>query len=501
MMKWRNAAWKEGLRSLNRRGVQIQKWKSVTALAQVKQELAYEISKRENVASKSSADAVELASLREKIAMLGEELKTTQKDALQSSELATAKSALEKQVVKLRRERSIAGHDLARESALRKKLHNTLEDLKGKIRVFCRMRPLSSSELARGCVSVCEFSSSQTTVKIQDPNQSKRPPKVYEFDSVFSPSCSQEDVFEDVNHLIQSAIDGFNVCIFAYGQTGSGKTYTMSGNKMYPGILPRAVISLFQEIKVNSNKFDYRITLSMAEIYLDEIIDLLHPHDKKKANKSNLKIKKDAKGRVLVDGITMRNATTAEEVMAYIDAGMRNRHVSSTAMNSESSRSHLVTSLFIEGTDRKTGSVSMGKFALVDLAGSESQQKTGASGDTLKEANAINTSLSALGNVISALTSGAKFIPYRGNKLTEMLQDSLGGSAKTLMFVNASPADYNMQETIGSFEFALRCKQITNEKASARVETQEIRKLKQKLREMEEQVLQSGGKVDDVTVM
>jgi len=235
----------------------------------------------------------------------------------------------------------------------------------------------------------------------------------------------------------------------------------------------------------------------MAEIYLDEILDLLRSDSKEKAI---LKIKKDSKGRVFVDGITTRSPTTSEEVMALIDSGMRNRHVSATAMNNESSRSHLITTLTIEGVNRKTNSASIGKLTLVDLAGSESQQKTGASGNTLKEANAINTSLSALGNVISALTTGAKFIPYRGNKLTEILQDGLGGTAKTLMFVNASPADYNMQETMGSFEFALRCKQITNAKASAIVETQEIRTLKQKLKEMEEQIRESGGGVDVTTL-
>ena len=132
---------------------------------------------------------------------------------------------------------------------------------------------------------------------------------------------------------------------------------------------------------------------------------------------------------------------------------------------------------------------------LVDLAGSESQQKTGASGNTLKEANAINTSLSALGGVIAALTSGAKFIPYRGNKLTEILQDGLGGTAKTLMFVNASPADYNMQETMGSFEFALRCKDIKNEKSAAVVETAEVRELKHRLAEMQSALAANGVKL------
>merc|ERR1711871_168628 len=327
-----------------------------------------------------------------------------------------------------------------------------------------------------------------------------RASKSYEFDSVFTPQHSQEQVFEDVNNLIQSTVDGYNVCIFAYGQTGSGKTFTMSGNKVYPGILPRAITSLFHELKLNNNKIEYKVSLYMAEIYLDEIIDLLQKHQKGKKqsnarNDKKLKVKKDAKGRIYVDGITVCTPSTAEEVSALIESGMRNRHVSATKMNSESSRSHLVTSLFIEGTDRKNKAVTVGKLMLVDLAGSESQQKTGASGDTLKEANAINTSLSALGGVISALTTGAKFIPYRGNKLTEILQDGLGGSAKTLMFVNASPADYNKQETMGSFEFALRCKEIKKEKASAVIESAEVRELKARLSEMQNALAANGVKL------
>merc|ERR1711968_383499 len=153
--------------------------------------------------------------------------------------------------------------------------------------------------------------------------------------------------------------------------------------------------------------------------------------------------------------------------------------------NSESSRSHLVSTIIIEATDRKTKLTTTGKLTLVDLAGSESQKKTGATGDTLKEANAINKSLSALGGVISARTSGGGHIPYRDSKLTELLQDGLGGSAKTLLFVNASPADYNFSETVSSFEFALRCKKVKNKKAGAHVESAEVKALKQKLHAMQ----------------
>merc|ERR1711871_335281 len=499
-LKWQNAAWRAGLKSLYTKGVQYNKWQTTAALAQARKELEFEIQRRNKSSSQSEADAKELAELKAKLSNVQTQFEKTKAIAGHGQEVEKEKENLEVEVTNLRRERSAMGHELGKESKLRKKLHNTLEDMKGKIRVFARIRPLSSSELAKGCKDICEYSLSGTAITLGNPVGKKRASKSYEFDSVFTPQHSQEQVFEDVNNLIQSTVDGYNVCIFAYGQTGSGKTFTMSGNKVYPGILPRAITSLFHELKVNGNKIDYKVSLYMAEIYLDEIIDLLQKHKqgKKQSNARNdkkLKVKKDAKGRVYVDGITTCTPSTAEEVSALIESGMRNRHVSATKMNSESSRSHLITSISIEGRHRKSKAVTVGKLMLVDLAGSESQQKTGATGDTLKEANAINTSLSALGGVISALTTGAKFIPYRGNKLTEILQDGLGGSAKTLMFVNASPADYNKQETMGSFEFALRCKEIKKEKASAVVESAEVRELKMRLSEMQSALEANGVKL------
>merc|ERR1712167_227968 len=150
-------------------------------------------------------------------------------------------------------------------------------------------------------------------------------------------------------------------------------------------------------------------------------------------------------------------------------------------MNAESSRSHLITSIMISARNKKTKLVTGGKLTLVDLAGSESQKKTGASGQQLEEAKAINSSLSALGSVISALTTGSSHVPYRNSRLTELLQDGLGGNAKTLLFVNASPADYNFNETISPFEFALRCKEVKNSNQTANVESDKVRKMRLEL--------------------
>lgn len=177
-----------------------------------------------------------------------------------------------------------------------------------------------------------------------------------------------------------------------------------------------------------------------------------------------LDIKKDAvKGTVSVTGAVKTEVTSAQQLMATIEGGLKNRHVASTKMNFESSRSHLIISITIEATNLQTQNVTSGKLSFVDLAGSERVKKSGSTGELLKEAQAINLSLSALGDVISALSSGSQHIPYRNHKLTMLMSDSLGGNAKTLMFVNVSPTDANLEETQSSLQYAMRVRTIKNE--------------------------------------
>lgn len=151
---------------------------------------------------------------------------------------------------------------------------------------------------------------------------------------------------------------------------------------------------------------------------------------------------------------------------AIMETGWKNRSVGATLMNSDSSRSHSIFTIYIERmltNDLDSKNVKFGKLNLVDLAGSERQSKTGAAGDRLKEATKINLSLSALGNVISALVDGkAKHIPFRDSKLTRLLQDSLGGNTKTLMIACISPADNNYDETLSTLRYANRAKNIKN---------------------------------------
>jgi hypothetical protein len=280
---------------------------------------------------------------------------------------------------------------------------------------------------------------------------------------VFDSDQSQEAVFRETKYLVQSACDGYNVCIFAYGQTGSGKTFTIYGSEGDPGLTPRAVQELFRIIEQNHSKLSFSVKLYMLELYQDSLMDLLLPRDDKLSG-SKLDIKKDARsGMVSVPGAIVVEVTSARQLMDEIARGQKSRHVSSTQMNRESSRSHLIMSVLIESTNLQTQSVSHGKLSFVDLAGSERIKKSGSVGEQMKEAAAINKSLSALGDVISALASEQCHIPFRNHKLTMLMSDSLGGNAKTLMFVNVSPTDSNLDESQNSLLYAQRVRTIKNE--------------------------------------
>ncbi|XP_006814030.1 uncharacterized protein LOC100373912 [Saccoglossus kowalevskii] len=380
-------------------------------------------------------------------------------------------AALERDVKKLTAENITLADNWNSERVLRKKYYNMVEDMKGKIRVYCRARPLSNDELARGNVSIIK-SPDEYSIEVT----SSRGTKEFQYDQVFTADATQEKIFEDTNNLIQSAVDGYNVCIFAYGQTGSGKTFTMIGDSdhKYPGIAPRAFTQIFNLLEQNKKKFSYKVTTYMLELYNDKLIDLYQPANQEQ---KKLEIKKDKKGMVFVQDSVSQVAINAKELFGLFEEGSHNRHIASTKMNSESSRSHLILGILIETTNRTTGTVTQGKLSLVDLAGSERISKTNAQAEQLKEAQSINKSLSALGDVISALSSGQSFIPYRNNKLTLLMQDSLGGNAKTLMFVNISPADYNADESVISLTYASRVKLITNE-ASKNADNKEIARLK-----------------------
>ncbi|XP_051959248.1 uncharacterized protein LOC127627065 [Xyrauchen texanus] len=348
-----------------------------------------------------------------------------------------------------------------------------VEDMKGKIRVFCRIRPLTRAEQARrGHIIVACLD--DYSVILETP----RGPREFQFDKIFHSECTQEEIFLESSGLIQCAIDGFNICIFAYGHTGSGKTFTMVGDRdqRNPGIIPRTFTKIFDIIQENESKFEFKVSAYMLELYNDRLQDLfVSPTE---AFCKRIEIKRDKKGLVFAQGAEIKTAASAGELFALFEQGCANRHIAATKMNVESSRSHLIIGIMIESQNLTNGSVSFGKLSLVDLAGSERAAKSGAKDDQLKEANSINKSLSALGDVISALSMEQPHVPYRNNKLTQLMQDSLGGNAKTLMFLNISPSDYNLDETLTSLIYATRVKAITNN-ALRNVDNKEIAQLKE----------------------
>ena len=295
--------------------------------------------------------------------------------------------------------------------------------------------------------------------------------------------------------MVQNAVDGFNVCLFAYGQTGSGKTFTMMGpggswgsemenndnleadvdNTMF-GVAPRAVIELFEIQKRLKGKIEVKIRYSMLELYRDHLEDLLLGNNAR----TKLTIKKDPRGIVYVQNLTTEEVTCPDDVEKLMRRGHRQRHTAATLMNSESSRSHLLMTFNIDCVNLNTKISTVGKLTLVDLAGSERVGKSGTSGVSQAEGTAINKSLTALGDVIAALTTGSKHIPYRNHPLTMLMSDSLGGNAKTLMFVNISPLVDNVDESLSSLQYASRVKKVSN-KSTKQIETKEIRRLKKQL--------------------
>ncbi|KAL8038155.1 hypothetical protein ABFX02_11G085900 [Erythranthe guttata] len=370
------------------------------------------------------------------------------------------------------------------EQVMRKRYFNIIEDMKGKIRVYCRLRPLSEKEIHEREKNVLGNVDEFTVEHTWRDGKMKQ----HMYDRVFDGHATQDDIFEDTRYLVQSAVDGYNVCIFAYGQTGSGKTFTIYGSENNPGLTPRAISEVFRIIKHDSKKLSFSLKVYMVELYQDTLIDLLLP---KQAKRLKLDIKKDSKGMVVVENVTILSISSYEELRNIIDRGSEQRHTTGTLMNEQSSRSHLILSIVIETTNLQTQAVARGKLSFVDLAGSERVKKSGSSGNQLKEAQSINKSLSAIGDVIGALSSGNQHIPYRNHKLTMLMSDSLGGNAKTLMFVNISPAESNLDETYNSLTYASRVRSIVND-PSKNVSSKEVARLKKLVAYWKEQAGQRG---------
>ncbi|XP_051884013.1 kinesin-like protein KIFC3 isoform X2 [Pristis pectinata] len=354
-----------------------------------------------------------------------------------------------------------------REMQLRKKCHNELVRLRGNIRVLCRVRPITREDGAgpdnRNVVSFDQDDDAVLYVSHRGKTS------MFELDKVFQPYALQADIFREVQALITSCIDGYNVCIFAYGQTGSGKTYTMEGLPEDPGINQRALQHLFGEVAERSTDWDLTITVSMAEIYNETLRNLLA---KDPSEKLEIKLSPDGSGQLYVPGLIQIRVQSVDDINKVFELGRVNRATDFTNVNERSSRSHALLIVSVTGINLTSGVRTTGKLNLVDLAGSERVGKSGAEGPRLREAQNINKSLLALGDVICALRSKQPYIPFRNSKLTYLLQDSLSGDSKTLMMVQVSPMEKNVNETICSLKFAQRVRSVELGAAGRRVENQ-----------------------------
>eukprot|EP00911_Craspedida_sp_UC1_P002809 UC1_evm1s2054 len=329
------------------------------------------------------------------------------------------------------------------------------------VRVIVRCRPMNRREKGLNCEEAVQTYSDVGQIQLRKSEGDA--PKKFTFDGVFGVDSNTKMIYEDFGFpLIESVLEGYNATVFAYGQTGCGKSFTMEGIPHPPehrGITPRSFEHVFQEVAVQSNK-RFLVRASYLEIYNENIRDLLGRN-----HAAKLDLKEHPEHGVYVKDLSEHVVHSAQELTKLMADGTRNRSTGATLMNADSSRSHSIFTVRVETSEEVEGDtrIRAAKLNLVDLAGSERQSKTGASGTRLKEATKINLSLSALGNVISALVDGkAKHIPYRDSKLTRLLQDSLGGNTKTLMVAAISPADNNYDETLSTLRYANRAKNIQN---------------------------------------
>lgn len=379
--------------------------------------------------------------------------------------------------------------------------------------VCVRVRPLIEREIRAGEEEVIQISDESKIITILEPMISSTVDATayakhsFTFDQVFGPDISQSQVYnQQCRPIIDSVFRGFNATILAYGQTGTGKSFTISGTRTEPGIIPRAVEDIFAKI-YEAKDTQFLLRASFLQLYKEQIQDLLDTRTK------NLRIREQQTQDgvlIYVDNLSEFIVRNPQELFQLLEHGGKNRKIGPTHMNVESSRSHSVFSLTIEQRSTNCdGGIILSKLNIVDLAGSERISMTKVSGERLEETKKINSSLTALGNVIAALIDLEKgkrsHIPYRDSKLTKLLQDSLGGNCKTIFIANVTPSSSSYQETLNTLKFADRARKIQNkahinEKFDSKVMIKryekEILRLRQELK-----MLQSleGSQVDNTS--
>ena len=351
------------------------------------------------------------------------------------------------------------------------------------ITCYVRCRPLNQRELELGanCIDISKDKKS-ITLKNYDNN--------YTYDKIFPAETDQKTIFNEIGlPLVKKFLSGYNSTIFAYGQTGTGKTHTIIGpleslfddNNDNFGLIPNILNFLFNNkeeatniirssSKEKAEKIDYSLSCACIEIYQEHLIDLLSNNNSTfEKDDEVLKIREDPKKGMYIENLTELEIDSAKKAKEALISGFKNRHVASTSMNRESSRSHLIYTLFLISSFEMDGGLIItrtSRLHLVDLAGSERQKYTNTQGVRIKEAGNINKSLSILGNVINAVIEfnegKTKFVPFRDSKLTYYLKDSIGGNSKTVIIGNISQSYIQMNETQSTLNFIQRAKMIKN---------------------------------------
>lgn len=415
----------------------------------MKTELEGEVAKSSGEISKLEAEAAELR----------RQLQDLENQLLEKDRLVQEAKESEKKAV----EEAFQMNELVRKGELqRRALHNKIMDLRGSIRVFCRVRPLLEEEEESALILYPR--EQDNTIDIASARTSDDLLR-FTFDRIFDEKASQAEIFEEISQLVQSALDGYNVCVFAYGVTGSGKTFTMEGpsggadgiraieGSDARGIIPRVVEQIFESYEAFQEEgWDYTFEASFLEIYNDQIRDLLAEPGKDVPHQ----IIHERDGRTYASDLITEPVQDVHEVYELLGRASRQRTWAATTCNAFSSRSHSIFQLKLTGTHRKSGQRTAGLLNLVDLAGSERLKKTENVGERLKETQFINKSLTCLGDVIAALVNKQSHIPFRNSKLTDLLSTSLGNNSKTLMFINISPTMTQLPESICSLRFATK---------------------------------------------
>ncbi|CAD25751.1 similarity to KINESIN-LIKE PROTEIN A [Encephalitozoon cuniculi GB-M1] len=318
------------------------------------------------------------------------------------------------------------------------KLKGEIMDLKGSIRMICRIRP----NMPGGTGSRMEISDESLRIETNGKEY------VFSFDRVFGPDATQRCIYGEVEMTLHSVLEGYRVCVFAYGQTGSGKTYTMEGIGDDPGLIIQAVRGIYRTVgEMEAAGWCFDNTCNYVEIYNEEIIDLLSEDMRKVA------IVHKGTDASIMDCSSIPIHDISGAISSFQD-GARKKRVGDTSCNSKSSRSHAVYILNVRMRNETLKQQREGAMVLIDLAGSERLNASKAEGIRLKETQNINRSLSALGDVFNSILRKDSHIPFRNSKLTHLLQSFLSGNSRTIMLVNISPAADHFNETLCSLRFA-----------------------------------------------